>query len=207
MKNSFTESDLRFRFGQNWIVKKYDDQKYFQAFSGHGYKGIDFLGIKDNRELLMMEVKNYNIRVPEETIIETLNDPDKISDTFITKVEDSLSGVNAIAKYFERRWWYTPACKLYSMIGEDKLYRKNFGFWPYVNFLRHSTEHKAWFLLWLETEQEYEGLSKRQLGKVVEHVNQRIQKYFKHKPCVAQVVNMASNPFTESLQVEAAKQA
>lgn len=56
----FEESDLAFEFGSHWRVFQFDKHHDYQNMKDtlEETKGIDFLGIYDNRELYLIEVKN-----------------------------------------------------------------------------------------------------------------------------------------------------
>ncbi len=202
MENTFKESDLLFEFNDQWLIKKYDDHPFFRAFSGHGYKGVDFIGLKGENELVLMEVKNYQVRIPEESILITLNNPQRISDAFIKKIEDSLSGINAISRYYKKKWWYNLAQTLYSFFSNKYFHKQAAGFWPRVQYLNNSLEHKVWILLWMETETEYENFSAKEIKKTIQTIEQSIQDYFQGEDAIVKVVNMQSNPFSNSLIVK-----
>lgn len=57
----FEESDLVFEFGSHWQVFQFDKHHDYQNMKDvlEQTKGIDFLGIYDNRELYLIEVKNF----------------------------------------------------------------------------------------------------------------------------------------------------
>lgn len=103
----FQESEISFTFAPNhWAVKKYDDHAYFQGFSGVGLKGVDFVAIFENKKVLLIEVKDYqvkneNIRTKE--VANSLSDPDKIAGAVAQKFEDTLAGIKAIHTYYQRK--------------------------------------------------------------------------------------------------------
>lgn len=104
----FLESDINFFFESGWVVHRYDTHRYFKGLSGKGLKGVDFIGILHQESLVFFEVKNYNIRPSGrggQSLDLVQNDPRMISNAFIRKIEDTFTAVDAIQKYWERRWW------------------------------------------------------------------------------------------------------
>lgn len=68
MAISFIEDDLRFDFGDEWRVMKWDREPVYvegmrKANQG---KGVDFIGIHDGRSLFFIEVKDYSEEVRNE---------------------------------------------------------------------------------------------------------------------------------------------
>lgn len=103
----FQEGDLSFSFApSHWAVKKYDDHPYFQGFSGVGLKGVDFVAIFENKKVLLIEVKNYQVKnevIRAKEVANSLSDPDKIAATVAQKFEDTLAGIKAIHTYYQRK--------------------------------------------------------------------------------------------------------
>jgi len=59
------ESALLFDFEEtDWIVKKYDDHRYYKSLSGAGLKGVDFIGIFQQEKVVFIEVKNFRAKHP-----------------------------------------------------------------------------------------------------------------------------------------------
>ncbi len=56
---TFSESDICFRFGPEWVVYRYDTHRYYRSWNGVGLKGMDFIGILDEGTLVVMEVKTF----------------------------------------------------------------------------------------------------------------------------------------------------
>ena len=92
MKNTIQESGLVFTFPKNWVVKKYDEHRFYNYLSGLGFKGIDIIAITPERKLILIEVKNYINRFPQdgidptETLIENI---DSFSEGYVQKFQDS----------------------------------------------------------------------------------------------------------------------
>ena len=60
--NTFIESGLTFSFSKRWKVLKYDKHRFYRYLSGSGFKGVDFIGVLDEKQLVLIEVKNYKDR-------------------------------------------------------------------------------------------------------------------------------------------------
>lgn len=60
--SDFQESGISFKFSSpKWAVVKYDEHLAHKKVSNalQPTKAVDFLGIHDNRQLFLVEVKNY----------------------------------------------------------------------------------------------------------------------------------------------------
>lgn len=60
--SDFQESGISFKFSSpQWAVVKYDEHLAHKKVSNalQPTKAVDFLGIHDNRQLFLVEVKNY----------------------------------------------------------------------------------------------------------------------------------------------------
>ena len=156
MDQQFIESGLNFTFhSAHWQVKKYDDHPYFTGFSSVGMKGVDFVAIRENKELWLIEVKNYKSngeRVREAKIKASLEQPEKIKEAVEQKFEDTLAGIRAIHTYYKRknrkRWkwlsrWQKP----------DQEER----FWLQVCELAIDP-NRVKLILWLELDTSYRAL-------------------------------------------------
>ena len=64
----FEESDLVFHFNQDWVVRKYDEHRFYKTISGLGMKGVDFIGIFKAEQVVFIEIKNYRIRYEGKTL-------------------------------------------------------------------------------------------------------------------------------------------
>jgi len=55
------EGDLAFDFGDRWRVFKLDEHRDYRERVGklEGTKAVDFLGVLDERELYLIEVKDF----------------------------------------------------------------------------------------------------------------------------------------------------
>ena len=152
MYETFTESGLQFSFSaQHWQVKKYDDHPYFTGFSSVGMKGVDFIAIREEEELWLIEVKNYQTNgasIREPKVKASLEHPEKILEAVEQKFEDTLAGIQAIHTYYkkkkQKRWkWLVP----WQKPDQEEL------FWLEVCELAANPK-KVKLILWLELEEE-----------------------------------------------------
>lgn len=104
----YSESGIQLTFDRGWVVKRYDQHTYFQGLSGVGLKGVDFIGIWEKRELLLLEIKNYRRRpgITANPIEPYLNQPELLVETFADKVLDTLKAIETIVAYYQRSWFY-----------------------------------------------------------------------------------------------------
>lgn len=112
----FSESDIRFRFSDEWVVCRYDAHRYYRQWSGVGLKGVDFIGILRDDSLVLMEVKNYSIRAGGSrghTLDAILARPGILTEAFGHKIADTLTAIDAVRQYWQRRWWQRLAWRWY----------------------------------------------------------------------------------------------
>lgn len=109
----FSESGLRFTFSREfWQVRRYDSHTYFRGLSGAGLKGVDFIGIYKNQELVLIEVKNYQTGVDGRRsafIHARLSDPQALAAALVAKMRDTLRAIGIIQQYLQRKWAYRLA--------------------------------------------------------------------------------------------------
>jgi len=134
---NFIESDISFSFDSDWTVKKYDEHAYFRILSGHGLKGVDFIGIYKQQSLYLIEVKNYHQRsyspvAPDWSDITGTNP--NLASAFNEKIKDTLQLIDVVILYLSRRWWSKPALTLHRLLGSTKL-TKDWQFWTKVKSL------------------------------------------------------------------------
>ena len=106
---TFHESGLQFDFGPGWVVRKYDEHAYFRSLSGMGLKGVDFIAIRQGRELVFIEVKNYRTRYNAEmdrTFEVSVKPAAELAAELKRKSEDTLLAMDAVLQYYHRSWWY-----------------------------------------------------------------------------------------------------
>jgi len=133
----FIESDRQFTFHERWTVTQFDAHRYYRWLSGQGLKGVDFVAIAPNHQLLLLEVKNYRQHVPS---------VEEIADMYCRKIEDSLYIVSILQQYFLRkrvyRWFHALIKKYPQWFGE-------WGFWTEIADLL-SQRSICHFALWIE---------------------------------------------------------
>lgn len=150
---AFTESDIEFTFGTDWIVKKYDDHAYFKILSGHGLKGVDFIGIYKNESLYLIEVKNYHKRSyspvgPDLSDLEGVNP--LLGLNVHGKMEDSLRLIRIVNQYLVTRWWFKIAF-FFRNTFNNKGISKDWHFWSRAGELSKDAQ-SVFPVLWLEVD-------------------------------------------------------
>jgi len=152
MKNIFQESGLEFSFPKDWVVKKYDEHRFYNYLSGLGFKGVDIIAITPERKLILIEVKNYINRFPQdgidptETLIENI---DSFSEGYVQKFQDTFQLLQIVQKYFNRKRWFRGiANPIQSFLPFSFLISLDWGFWTVANQLLEKKEVEL--LLWLE---------------------------------------------------------
>lgn len=173
MKNIFQESGLEFSFPKDWVVKKYDEHRFYHYLSGLGFKGVDLIALTPDQKLILIEVKNYINRFPQDGIDPTetlLNNTISFSGKYVQKFEDTFQLLQIVEKYFNRKKWYRwLALPLLKFLPYSTLIRLDWGFWTFANhFLKNKNIH---LILWLEAAPE---LSENQLNQI----QQTIQEIF-----------------------------
>jgi len=162
----FRESGLLFQFDNSWVVKKYDEHRYFRLLSGQGLKGVDFLGIFESKELMLIEVKNYRIRYKEKpptAIYHILENPEILAEKIRCKAEDTLQAIRVINKFYRRNWFYKLLLPILKTLHTSYLTNTTQLFWIRAETLVE--EGKVKFIFWLETEDEYEPFSKVEVAQ------------------------------------------
>lgn len=192
-----TESDLIFRFNEEWQIRKYDATSYYLAISGTGMSAVDFVGLWRG-EVVFIEVKNYRDR-PEKELERTLakisGDEPVLLQKFEEKVRESIVGISVIRKFLLRKWIYRVVDRLLHYPRFlDHLLRFERLFWMYLDQKIKSNPRQVHLVLWLE------------LPRVLEHervafqtllVNE-LSKDFDHM----KVVDTTTNHFEDSIEVE-----
>ncbi len=144
----FSESGWVFRFTNDWIVKKFDDHRYYRWLSGKGFKAVDFIAFQPNVRMLCIEVKNYRRESPE---------AQEVADLFCKKVSDTLQVVDIIERYFLRKPFYRLLRKI---IQRWPQFFGEWGFWTEIADIMPDKE-RCFFVLWLKTRDEDEHFSQR----------------------------------------------
>lgn len=189
---TFTESDICFRFGPQWVVCRYDTHRYYRGWSGVGLKGVDFIGILEEETLVVMEVKNFRIRPAGNrghTLDALLAHPGKLTEAFGNKIADTFTAIDAVRRYVQRRWWRRLALRWWHSRRSPR--SSEAAFWARICALAENPD-KCIAVLWLESEALDSGFRTRignQLSEELADISRRVY-----------VVDTRSNPFAESLE-------
>jgi hypothetical protein len=187
---SFTEGQLTFYFNPaHWQVRKYDDHAYFQGFSGVGLKGVDFIGIYEERILVLIEVKNYTWRATpfrEKDVRQSLQVPEQIAAAVRQKMEDTLAGLHAIGIYYQRK-----QARSWRWLDRFRKPDTEQLFWEQATRLLEQDRLQC--LFWLETESEDAAFA--------EKISTQLAKVPVQGKYVVQLVQEQSQPFGKSWQV------
>ncbi len=91
-----SESDLKFEFPADWVVVRYDDGAMHSSLNkalsakGTGVKGVDFIALTAEGDVLLLEIKNFRGYRIENKIRLTQS---KLAEEISWKVFDTLGGV------------------------------------------------------------------------------------------------------------------
>ncbi len=154
----FSESDLRFQFPDDWIVRKYDDTVAYQSLSGRGLKGVDFIALSPDGKLWLIEVKNYRPRVSERDGKEYLakrKTPALLAADIATKFMDSTRLIRIVDAYLRRHWWRRLQLWWYGFRGKPNT-NSNYWFWSEAH-RRADDGERVVFVLWMETPERKTG--------------------------------------------------
>ena len=201
--NIFQESDLQFQFSDtDWRVKKYDTHRFFKTLSGAGLKGVDFLGIFQDKQVVLWEVKNYhtnqanksqNYLIVENTVV--------FIENIIGKVTDTLTAIRVIQQYLNRQWWYRFYSAYSSYIPTFLIRQKDWFFWHQIQKI--SKEKGAvTFVLWLEIEA---SLEVKVWKKILTTIQQELSKQLKKEDISLVIASINQPYFGASLQVSQQK--
>jgi hypothetical protein len=154
---TFEESGLRFSFAPNWVVKKYDEHPYFRALSGNGLKGVDFIAIRDQRQLVFIEVKNYRTRHNAKlgaSFDVSVKPAPELAYELKRKLEDTLLAMDAVLQYYHRSWWFRRLRRWWL---RWPFLQHNRAFWTLADSLVHQHLHYvAWLALDMDDPEDYE---------------------------------------------------
>lgn len=196
---TFQESDLQFHFSDtDWQIKKYDTHRFFKTLSGAGLKGIDFLGIFQDKQVVLWEVKNYhtnqtnksqNYLIVENTAV--------FIETIMAKVIDTLTAMRVIQQYLRRQWWYRFYDSYASFIPTFFIQHKDWFFWHQIQEKRNK-ETTIIFVLWLEIAANFDAKSWKTLTTTIQQeLSKRLKEY--NIELVVSTINSPS--FNSTLQV------
>lgn len=143
---TFKESGLTFKFGPGWVIKKYDEHAYFRSLSGMGLKGVDFIAIRQEKELVFIEVKNYRTRYNadmDQSFEVVVKPTAELAYELKRKSEDTLLAIDAVLQYYRRSWWYRRFRQLWM---RWPWLQHNRAFWSRADELAN---HRLHFVVWL----------------------------------------------------------
>jgi len=92
MTRTYKENHLRFEFGPQWIVEKYDDHRDYREKAARlsGTKAVDFVGVYANAEGFVIEVKDFRgFRLQNKKRLTS----GELAEEVALKVRDTLAGL------------------------------------------------------------------------------------------------------------------
>ena len=202
---AFWESGLVFIFPTDWKVIKWDEHRFFGYVSGRGFKGVDFMGLREE-ELYLIEVKNYQDRRPENgqhPFDLVLSDPDFYGEIFLQKFTDSFDLIEIIEKYYLRKRFFNCWAKqnywgLEILARIPFFQKRDLIFWTRASQIIRNHPERVKLVLWLEPGPKI-SLEKYNSFK------EKLEKYFKKNPIfpegVTIAINNMDNPY-QKIQVE-----
>lgn len=172
----FEESGLFFAFSDAWEVRPFDDHEYYRWVSGLGVRGVDFVGIYQDK-LVLLEVKNYRRRAgmgASDAFQAVRDNPEAFAEKMSEKVSGSIRCMRAVNSSYQRRWWFSWFERL-----PDRWKRRSprSYFWYTVAEMTHDTSNCI-FILWLEADTNTQATEQK--------LQQRLREILKEK--VKQVV-------------------
>jgi len=174
MSQIFQESGLEFSFPKDWVIKKYDEHRFYHYLAGLGFKGVDLIALTPDRKLILIEIKNYINRFPQDGIdpTETLfNNTISFSEKYVQKFEDTFQLLEIVKKYFHRKRWYRwLALPFLKMLPYSTLIKLDWGFWTIANDILKNKDVQL--ILWLETAPE---LSENNWTQIQQTINKIFQ--------------------------------
>lgn len=101
--SNFQESGISFKFSSpQWAVAKYDEHLAHKKVSNalQPTKAVDFLGIHDNRQLFLVEVKNYRGHTHDAETQEVFQAKgDELMRRIAVKVRDTIATATNAARF------------------------------------------------------------------------------------------------------------
>ncbi len=193
------ESALLFDFEDtDWIVKKYDAHRYYKPLSGAGLKGVDFIGIFQQKKVVFIEVKNFRAKHP------TRKEPFSVlaeTKQFITKVadkfEDTFVATTTIKAFLQKKWWYRLFLKFESKLSPSLFLNRDWYFWHIAHRLAND-KGKMEFVLWLEIEERISAKGKVELGQ---HIDNMLEAQLVEFTENIRVASITQPIYTSSLKV------
>ena len=150
---SYKESGYEFQFDGDWNVIKYDDHRFYKILSGHDMSGVDFAGMKNRKEVYLIEIKNYN-QYRGAGITKPINE---FVDEIVEKGRDSLQLITVIMKFMERKFWYRA---FYSFVRRFTWLQPEWYFWTEL-YRMSIVEKKAIFVLLIDADYDMNEITKK----------------------------------------------
>jgi len=201
---TFQESDLTFQFSPNWVIKKFDDHKYYRILSGYGLKGVDFIGILNQQTLVLIEIKNYRRRkaspkAPD--ISDILGNKPPLTEAFAYKIEDTILAINTVHKYLLRKWGFRINQFIWKYLPIHWFTNGEWAFWERCHQILLNKK-KVHYVLWLNTDDEYEEMNAPKVAALPDHLQKTINDYFSEDDSPIFVCNNSNNPYKADLKVQ-----
>ncbi len=196
----FQESDLQFYFDDSqWQVIKYDTHKYYKTLSGSGLKGVDFIGIRQENQLVFFEIKNFrNYQSTAATKYTLFKDTDHFIQQIQDKMEDTLTAIKVISKYLKRKSWYRFFLRIEPFIPNRLIKSKDWYFWHQISNLRNSSTSKT-FLLWIEIDPNFKSKTSESF---LEALQKKLIKAFENFDITPVLTNLKNPVYLEDLVVK-----
>ncbi len=201
---TFYESDLQFQFDTaHWVVKKYDDHRYYQGLSSVGLKAVDFIGLLDWETVVLIEVKNYRNR-PErerERILQKIaGKKPKVVQSFTQKVRDTVRAIDIVGQYLQRKWLYRRLKPYF--FNRNIWWRFAQRDWVFWTLASQAVERQQVVLvLWLELNDAYEGLTADYMDSVCSYLAGQAGEHLSEIAPQVIVADIPHQPFADTLQV------
>lgn len=173
--STFQESDLQFTFADDYVVKSYDDQPFYQLFSGRGLRGVDFVGLHPNGEAWLLEVKNYTNRPAHEQINlrqKLAGDTPLLFQQVQQKIADTKRAIAAIDDYLYQKWWYRWRYQLLSRLSPNLLLQQERMYWMEAASRLERMSAYLWLELPETWNEEQENLRKLAIDYPFEMIDQ-----------------------------------
>ncbi|MFK8163347.1 MAG: hypothetical protein AB8H12_12870 [Lewinella sp.] len=139
-------------------MRKYDDTTAYQSLSGHGLKGVDFIGLSPDGKLWLIEVKNYRPRISDRDGKEyraNRKTPAALAAHVATKFIDSQRLIRIVDTYLRRHWW--RRLQLWWLDRRPTPPSgSNYWFWAEAR-RRCEQDNNTVFVLWMETPERKTG--------------------------------------------------
>ena len=190
---AFWESGLVFNFPVDWKVIKWDEHRFYGYVSGRGFKGVDFMGLREE-ELYLIEVKNYQDRRPDNgqhPFDLVLSDPDFYAEIFLQKFADSFALIEIIEKYYLRKrffnWWSRQDYFGLGVLARIPFFQRiDLIFWTRAAQIIRKHPERVQLILWLEPGPRIS------LEKYIT-LKKDLESYFKKNPILLEGVTIAIN--------------